>query len=152
MGETETMKQKEKYYNQRQIADILSVSKATASRYLNKLDVSYTEENGAKLYPETVLKQLKSEIKSNKATAIKRTVPTATELLQNQVEQLQEQIKQLKDEIQILNNQLKIKDEQIKTANKIADQAQQLNRLDKTELPEPKIEDKPEKKKHWWQK
>ena len=144
------MKQKEKYYNQRQIADILSISKATASRYLNKLDVSYTEENGAKLYPETVLKQLKSEIKSNKSTAIKRTVPTATELLQNQVEQLQEQVKQLKDEIKILNDQLEIKDEQIRTANKIADQAQQLNRLDKTKLPEP--EEKPEKKKHWWQK
>lgn len=147
------MKQKEKYYNQRQIADILSISKATASRYLSKLDISYTEENGAKLYSETVLKQLKSEIKSSKISAIKRTVPTATELLQNQVEQLQEQIKQLKEEIQILNNQLKIKDEQIKTANKLADQAQQLNRLDKKELPKPEqIKDEVPRKKHWWQK
>lgn len=151
------MKQKEKFYNQRQIADILGISKATASRYLSKLDISYTEENGAKLYSETVLKQLKSEIKSSKISskisAIKRTVPTATELLQNQVEQLQEQIKQLKEEIQILNNQLKIKDEQIKTANKLADQAQQLNRLDKKELPKPEqIKDKVPRKKHWWQK
>lgn len=147
------MKQKEKFYNQRQIADILGISKATASRYLSKLDISYTEENGAKLYSETVLKQLKSEIKSSKISAIKRTVPTATELLQNQVEQLQEQIKQLKEEIQILNNQLKIKDEQIKTANKLADQAQQLNRLDKKELPKPEqIKDEVPRKKHWWQK
>lgn len=147
------MKQKEKFYNQRQIANILGISKATASRYLSKLDISYTEENGAKLYSETVLKQLKSEIKSSKISAIKRTVPTATELLQNQVEQLQEQIKQLKEEIQILNNQLKIKDEQIKTANKLADQAQQLNRLDKKELPKPEqIKDEVPRKKHWWQK
>ena len=45
----------------------------------------------------------------------------------------------------MLLQQLKIKDEQIKSANKLADQAQSLNLLDKKEIQSPA-------KKHWWQK
>lgn len=51
----------------------------------------------------------------------------------------------MKEENKTLKEQLKIKDQQINTANKLADQAQQLNVLDKPKLKEPK------KKKHWWQ-
>lgn len=137
------MKQNPKYYNQTEIADILGVSKATISRYLKKLDVSGIEENKAKIYPETVLKQLKKEIKTDNSK--KNTPPSTIQLLQQQIEQLKEENKTLKE-------QLKIKDQQIATANKLAektsklaDQAQQLNALDKPKLEEPK------KKKHWWQ-
>lgn len=146
MGETETMKQQERYYNQRQIADILGVSKATASRYLNKLNISAKEENGAKLYPETVLKQLKNRIKTNKKSNNSNSTPSTTQLLQEQVDQL-------KKEVELLKEQLKIKDKQIETANHLADQAQQLNALDKDkkELPIIEAKEKP-RKKHWWQK
>ena len=137
------MKQRLKYYNQTEIADLLGVSKATVSRYIKKLNVSGKEENKAKIYPETILKQLKKEIKSDNSK--KNTPPSTIQLLQQQIEQLKEENKTLKE-------QLKIKDQQIATANKLAektsklaDQAQQLNALDKPKLEEPK------KKKHWWQ-
>lgn len=130
------MKQEVKYYNQTKIANLIGVSKATVSRYLKKLDVSGIEKNKSKLYPETILKQLKKEIKSDNSK--KNTLPSTIQLLQEQIEQLKEENKTLKE-------QLKIKDQQINTANKLADQAQQLNVLDKPKLKEPK------KKKHWWQ-
>ena len=140
------MKHKERYYNQRQIAEILGISKATASRYLNKIDVSAKEENGAKLYPETILKQLKEQLKSNQTISSSKKSPSTIQLLQDQIDQL-------KDEIKTLKEQLKIKDDQIKAANNIANQAQTLNFADKKELklqsPETIIE---EKKKHWWQR
>lgn len=136
------MKQQERYYNQRQIADILGVSKATVSRYLNKLDVSAKEENGAKLYPETILKQLKNQIRINKKSNNSKSTPSTIQLLQEQVDQL-------KKEVELLKEQLKIKDKQIETLASLTAQAHQLNALDKKELPEPK--EKP-RKKHWWQK
>ena len=46
------MKQQIKYYNQTEIADILGVSKATISRYINKLDISGNIKNKEKLYDE----------------------------------------------------------------------------------------------------
>lgn len=138
------MKHQEKYYNQREISDILGISKATASRYLNKLDVSAKEKNGAKLYSETVLKQLKKQIKVNQNSKNSKSTPSTIQLLQEQVDQL-------KKEVELLQEQLKIKDKQIETANQLADQAQQLNALDKKELPNPEEKEKPHKK-HWWQK
>lgn len=135
------MKHQKKYYNQTEIANLLGVSKATVSRYIKKLNVSGIEENKAKMYPETILKQLKKETKSDNSK--KNTPPSTIQLLQQQIEQLKEENKTLKE-------QLKIKDQQITTANKLAektsqlaDQAQQLNALDKPKLQEPK---------HWWQK
>lgn len=139
------MKHREKYYNQREIADILGISKATVSRYLNKLDVSFTEKNGSKLYPETVLKQLKKQIKANQNYKNPKSTPSTIQLLQ-------EQIDQLKKEVELLQEQIKIKDKQIDTLATLTAQAHQLNALDKDrkEIPEPEKE-KP-RKKHWWQK
>src|SRR5699024_7501446 len=99
------MKHREKYYNQREIADILGISKATASRYLNKLGVSAKEENGAKLYSEMVLKQLKKQIKANQNHKNPKSTPSTIQLLQEQVDQL-------KKEVELLKEQLKIKDKQ----------------------------------------
>ena len=139
------MKHREKYYNQREIADILGISKATASRYLNKLGVSAKEENGAKLYSEMVLKQLKKQIKANQNHKNPKSTPSTIQLLQEQVDQL-------KKEVELLKEQLKIKDKQIETANHLADQAQQLNALDKDKKALPIIEAKEKpRNKHWWQ-
>ena len=139
------MKHQEKYYNQREISDILGISKATASRYLNKLDVSAKEENGSKLYPETILKQLKKQIKTNQKSNNSKSTPSTIQLLQEQVDQL-------KKEVELLKEQLKIKDTQIETLASLTAQAHQLNALDKDrkEIPAPEKE-KP-RKKHWWQK
>ena len=93
-------------------------------------------KNKEKLYPETILKKLRNELKPTKTN--KNHAPSTIQLLQDQIEQL-------KDENKTLKEQLKIKEEQIKTANQLADQAQKLNALDKPKLEEPK------KKKHWWQ-
>lgn len=130
------MKHQVKYYNQTELADLLGVSKATISRYINKLNISGNIKNKEKLYPETILKQLRNELKPTKTN--KNHAPSTIQLLQDQ-------IAQLKDENKTLKEQLKIKDDQIKTASKLADQAQQLNALDKQKIEEPK------KKKHWWQ-
>lgn len=129
------MKQDIKYYNQTEIADLIGVSKATVSRYLKKNNVSGNIKNNSKVYPETILKQLKKELKPKK-TKDNSHIST--------IQLLQDQIAQLKNENKTLKDQLKIKDEQISTANKLADQAQQLNALDKQEIEAPK-------KKHWWQ-
>lgn len=128
------MKHQVKYYNQTELADLLGVSKATISRYINKFNISGNTKNKEKLYPETILKQLKKELKTTNSN--KTHAPSTIQLLQDQ-------IAQLKDENKTLKEQLKIKDKQIETANKLADQAQQLNALDKPKLEEPK------KKKHW---
>ena len=134
------MKQQIKYYNQTEIADLLGVSKATISRYLKKNNIPGNIKNKSKVYPETILKQLKKELKPKK-TKDNNHIST--------IQLLQDQIAQLKAENTTLKEQLKIKDEQIKSANKLADQAQSLNLLDKKELPKP--DDIKPKKKHWWQ-
>ncbi len=135
------MKQQIKYYNQTEIADILGVSKATISRYINKLNISGNIKNKEKLYPETILKQLKNELKPTNNN--KNHAPSTIQLLQEQITQLKEENKRLYEQLQKKDEQINIKDKQIETANKLADQAQQLNALDKPKLEEPK------KKKHW---
>ena len=130
------MKQESKMYSQTEIADLIGISKATVSRYLKKHNVTATTKNNAKLYPETILHQTKNAQKGNN-TNNKEHVST--------IQLLQDQIAQLKVENKTLREQLKIKDEQIKSANKLADQAQSLNLLDKKEIQSPA-------KKHWWQK
>jgi|SRR5699024_851476 len=129
------MKQ-QKLYSQTEIANLLGISKATVSRYLNKHNVSATTKNNSKLYPETVLQQIKKAYTPSKSKT-KEHIST--------IQLLQDQIAQLQAENQTLKEQLKIKDKQIETANKLTDQAQQLNVLDKKELDSPV-------KKHWWQK
>lgn len=147
------MKQK-KLYSQTEIANIIGISKATVSRYLSKNNVTATSKNNAKLYPETILQQIK---KAQKPARTKNKDHLSTiQLLQEQIAQLKEENKslkvQLKEKDELLKTQLTIKDQQIQTAyeliektSTLVDQAQKLNALDK-----PKAE-KPKKKKHWWQ-
>lgn len=137
----ETMKQGKFIYTQTDIANKVGVSKATVSRYLSKKDVARIVSGNSILYDETTLEQASKDLKKTK-TAEKR--PSIIELLEAQIDQL-------KQENQLLKEQLKIKDKQIETANRLADQAQQLNALDKKELPNPEEKEKPHKK-HWWQK
>lgn len=135
------MKQGKFIYTQTDIANKVGVSKATVSRYLSKKDVARIVSGNSILYDETTLEQASKDLKKTK-TAEKR--PSIIELLEAQIDQL-------KQENQLLKEQLKIKDKQIETANHLTNQAQQLNALDKKELPNPEEKEKPHKK-HWWQK
>lgn len=137
----ETMKQRKFIYTQTDIANKIGVSKATVSRYLSKKDVARIVSGNSILYDETTLEQASKDLKKTK-TAEKR--PSIIELLETQIDQL-------KQENQLLKEQLKIKDKQIETLATLTTQAQQLNALDKKELPNPEEKEKPHKK-HWWQK
>ena len=135
------MKQRKFIYTQTDIANKVGVSKATVSRYLSKKDVARIVSGNSILYDETTLEQASKDLKKTK-TAEKR--PSIIELLETQIDQL-------KQENQLLKDQLKIKDKQIDTLATLTTQAQQLNALDKKELPNPEEKEKPHKK-HWWQK
>lgn len=135
------MKQRKFIYTQTDIANKIGVSKATVSRYLSKKDVARIVSGNSILYDETTLEQASKDLKKTK-TAEKR--PSIIELLETQIDQL-------KQENQLLKEQLKIKDKQIETLATLTTQAQQLNALDKKELPNPEEKEKPHKK-HWWQK
>lgn len=119
------MKHQVKYYNQTELADLLGVSKATISRYINKLNISGNTKN-----------------KENKHSL------STIQLLQNQIQQLQDEIQDLKKDKQKLNEQLEVKDHQIEKLTQLTDQAQRLNAADKKKQ---LVTPKQEPKKHWWQ-
>lgn len=144
------MKQK-KLYSQTEIADLIGISKATVSRYINKNNVAGTKQKNAKLYPETVIQQIKRAYQPHKSKNKKHI--SVIQLLQQQITQLQDENKSLKEQLKtkddLLKNQLAIKDQQIAKTNDLADQAQKLNLLDKPKSINNKSTLK--KKKHWWQ-
>lgn len=155
------MKQDKKLYSQTEIAKIAGVSKATVSRYISKMDVSTTTKNNAKLYDETILKQVQKAYKPHKSASGERL--STIQLLQEQIAQLKKENDRLTNENQQLNQKINEKDDELKEDKKqiiqvtnksielsnkltqLTDQAQQLNVLDKKELEIPP-------KKHWWQK
>lgn len=155
------MKQDKKLYSQTEIAKIAGVSKATVSRYISKMDVSATTKDNAKLYDETVLKQVQKAYKPHKNTNGERL--STIQLLQEQIAQLKEENNRLIHENKQLNEKLSTKDKELaedknkltqltdkslelaQKLTQLTDQAQQLNVLDKKELETPP-------KKHWWQK
>ncbi|MGZ0157595.1 LacI family DNA-binding transcriptional regulator (plasmid) [Lactobacillus johnsonii] len=154
------MKQHRRLYSQTEIAKIAGVSKATVSRYISKLDVSATTKDNAKLYDETVLKQVQEAYKIHKNNKNERL--STIQLLQEQISQLKEENTRLIYENKQLNQKVNQKDQELnEDKNKIAEltnktielaqeltqltnQAQRLNVLDKKEI-------QPPKKKHWWQ-
>lgn len=163
------MKQDKKLYSQTEIAKIAGVSKATVSRYISKMDVSATTKDNAKLYDETVLKQVQKAYKPHKNTNGERL--STIQLLQEQIAQLKKENDRLTNENQQLNQRISEKDDELKEdknqiiqvtnksielSNKLTqltDQAQQLNVLDKRAIDEPhqeQQEEKPKTKKHWW--
>ena len=82
-------------------------------------------------------------------TQEKQTYPATKDTI---IEQLKAQIKEQAAIIELLKQQLTIKDEQITTANKLADQAQQLDlTTHKQQKSLPQLLDNPEENtKHGW--
>ena len=118
-------KAKTKTYTTTELASICSVSVASISAYIkkHKLKQVKTGNYNAKYYSDNVLQQLKEHYKNKPKSSLKRQQTTKDDV----IEQLEARIKEQSSTIEVLKEQLDVKDEQIATANRIADQAQQLD-------------------------
>lgn len=116
---------KTKRYTTTELASIYSVSVASISSYIkkHKLKQVKTGNYNAKYYDERVLQQLKDHYNSKPKPSLNHQQTTKDDV----IEQLQARIKEQSSTIELLKEQLNVKDEQIATANRIADQAQQLD-------------------------
>lgn len=116
---------KTKTYTTTELASICSVSVASISSYIkkHKLKPIKTGDYNAKYYSESVLRQLKEHYKNKPKSNLKRQQTTKDDI----IDQLQARIKEQSSTIELLKEQLNVKDDQIATANRIADQAQQLD-------------------------
>lgn len=124
------MKQVKRLYTQTEIAHKLEISKGTLSKWINKNNVSPERIQGnKKLYKETIIADYNKDKKAHKED--KKQSFSTIEFLKNEVERQQA-------EIERLNKKLDEKDDQIAAYAgkfaKLADQAQQLNLADKTQL------------------
>lgn len=127
-------------YSQNQIADILGISRGTLSKWLKSNTVSPKQLKGQrKYYDETVIEQYK---KSKKVDNTRDKVSKNDLLFQNTVSEKQEEIDELKQLLKKKEEQLQVKDKQLMRQNnelvefgkkfaQLADQAQQLNLVDK---------------------
>lgn len=161
----ETMKQTNKLYNQTELANKLGISKGTLSKWINKNNVSPEKVQGnKKLYKETLInKYYRSknvdDVNNDKP---KRESFSSIEFLKKQVEIQQETIERLQKK---LDEKDKVISDFGQKFAKLADQAQQLNLVDKTQLihkdgnsgknvsvakEKTTKEKRPPRKKHWW--
>lgn len=161
----ETMKQTNKLYNQTELANKLGISKGTLSKWINKNDVSPEKVQGnKKLYKETLInKYYRSknvdDVNNDKP---KRESFSSIEFLKKQVEIQQETIERLQKK---LDEKDKVISDFGQKFAKLADQAQQLNLVDKPQLihkdgnsgknvsvakEKTTKEKRPPRKKHWW--
>ena len=116
---------KAKTFTTSQLASICGVSVASASTYIQKhhLKPVKTGEHNSKYYDTSVLSAMKSYYRHKAKSGQKQRQTTKDDV----IEQLQARIADQADTINLLKQQLSVKDEQIATANRIADQAQQLD-------------------------
>ncbi|PEG82423.1 hypothetical protein CP367_08985 [Lactobacillus sp. UMNPBX16] len=161
----ETMKQTNKLYNQTELANKLGISKGTLSKWINKNNVSPEKVQGnKKLYKETLInKYYRSknvdDVNNDKP---KRESFSSIEFLKKQVEIQQETIERLQKK---LDEKDKVISDFGQKFAKLADQAQQLNLVDKPQLihkdgnsgknvsvakEKTTKEKRPPRKRHWW--
>lgn len=157
------MKQSEQLYSQNKIAEILGISRGTLSKWLRENSVSPKQQKGQrKLYDETVIEQYKQSKKTSGSKDSKRL--TTVELLQDNLKEKQQEIDYLKEQLEEKDAQIKVKDETISEFGlkfaKLADQAQQLNLVDKPQIVHKEGDFESESvvtrtgkqpvRKHWW--
>ena len=128
------MKQDRKLLTQTEIARKLSVSKGNLSKWIKKENVSpVAEEGNKKLFDETLINKYKE---AHKPSEINKSKSFSTvEFLQEQLKQKQEENNELKARVKELEDQLKDQNSEVLSLahefSKLADQAQQLNLVDK---------------------
>ena len=125
-------KSKSKTYTTSEIAKRLDVSVSTVTRFAQKQKINpiAITQNNAKHYCIDDFEGLHKKSKTESKTDSRKKQPqnnTLIEQLDIRIGEKQAQIDELKNTIEILQKQLNVKDEQIATANRIADQAQQLD-------------------------
>lgn len=161
------MKRQEQLYSQNKIADILGISKSTLSKWLKHNAVSPKRIKGQrKYYDETVIEQYR---KSKSIGTKEKSCLLDSSVAFQIVSQKQQEIVELKQLLKDKEEQLKEKDKQIMLQNnelvefakkfaQLADQAQQLNLVDKPLKQKKLIAKATEDPKvvksrlHWWQK
>lgn len=161
------MKQDIKLYTQTQIAHKIGISKGTLSKWIIKHNVSpETTKGNKKLYKETLVETYRKSKNDHKASDNKghRESFSTVEFLKKEVEIKQETIERLQKLIE--EKDKTIADFGQKFA-KLADQAQQLNLVDKPRLihkdkddeenvsnankeTETEKQEEKTKKRHWW--
>lgn len=147
---------KSKTYTVSDMARICGVSVASISKYVkrNSLKPVRTGKNNSKYFDDAVLSEIKSYYrdKGEKQSEASSTYKPATK--DDVIAELRARIDELMAINELLRDELKVKNRQIDDAIRLADQAQQLDLTThkQQELPESvkTTEEKPEKKKHWW--
>lgn len=119
-------KSKSKTYTTSELAKHFNISVVSASRFIVKHNFQpvKTGNHNAKYYSNAVYQQMKKYYQNKPKSRVKQSRPVTKDDI---IEQLQARIKEQTTTIELLKQQLIIKDEQIATANKLADQAQQLD-------------------------
>ena len=119
-------KSKSKTYTTSELARYFNISVVSASRFIvkHKLKPVKTGQHNAKYYSDAVFQQMEEYYQDKPKTQEKQTYPATKDTI---IEQLKAQIHEQAATIELLKQQLTVKDEQIATANRLADQAQQLD-------------------------
>lgn len=119
-------KSKSKTYTTSELARHFNISVVSASRFIvkHKLKPVKTGQHNAKYYSDAVFQQMEEYYQDKPKTQEKQTSPATKDTI---IEQLKAQIQEQTAIIELLKQQLTVKDEQIATANRLADQAQQLD-------------------------
>ena len=119
-------KSKTKTYTTSDLAREFNISVVSASRFILKRQFKpvRTGNHNAKYYSSDVYQQMKKHYQFKPNTGVKQHKNATKDDIINQ---LTARVNEQAEIIKLLKKQLTIKDEQIATANKIADQAQQLD-------------------------
>ncbi|WP_418524789.1 DUF536 domain-containing protein [Limosilactobacillus vaginalis] len=119
-------KSKTKTYTTSDLAREFNISVVSASRFILKRQFKpvRTGNHNAKYYSSDVYQEMKKHYQFKPNTGVKQHKNATKDDIINQ---LTARVNEQAEIIKLLKKQLTIKDEQIATANKIADQAQQLD-------------------------
>lgn len=119
-------KSKSKTYTTSELAEHCNISVVSASRFIVKHNFKpvKTGNHNAKYYNEAVYQQMKKYYQNKPKGGVKQGHSVTKDDI---IKQLQARIEDQTATIELLKHQLNVKDEQISAANRIADQAQQLD-------------------------
>ncbi|MGX5166283.1 DUF536 domain-containing protein [Limosilactobacillus reuteri] len=119
-------KSKTKTYTTSDLAREFSISVVSASRFIQKHQFKpvKTGNHNAKYYSNSVYQEMKKYYQFKPNSEVKQHKNATKDDIINQ---LTARVNEQAEIIKLLKKQLTIKDEQIATANKLADQAQQLD-------------------------
>lgn len=144
-------KSKSKTYTTSELAKHFDISVVSASRFIvkHKFKPIKAGQHNAKYYGDVVFKQMEEYYQNKPKTQEKQTYPATKDAI---IDQLKARIEEQAEIIELLKQQLTVKDEQIATANRIADQAQQLDLTthNQAKLPQKTLKKEQSNERHGW--